>query len=171
MHFARFFRLHGHRMCNSNPQAGVDYKIGADNEVWSFGEKAYSIMKELMLMRERLKPYIMEQMKTAHEKGTPVMRPLFFEFTNDEECNEVEDQFMFGPDILVAPVVHQGQTSRRLYLPREAKWRDAWTGEIFKGGQSITVDAPLEKIPVFIKITGKSSNSFLMTELFIKECP
>jgi len=102
-------------------------------------------------MRERLHPYIMAQMKAAHKKGTPPMRPLFFDFPDDRQAWNVEDEFMFGPDILVAPVLYEGIRSRKVYLPAGAKWRDANSGRIYSGGQYIECDAPLEVIPLFLR--------------------
>jgi alpha-glucosidase (family GH31 glycosyl hydrolase) len=124
---------------------------GGPNEVWSFGEEAYEIIKGLLFLRERLRPYIMEQMQAAHEKGTPPMRPLFFDFPGDPACWDVEDQFMFGPHILVAPVLYEGARSRQVYLPDGARWTDAWTDEGLDGGQWITADAPLERIPLYLR--------------------
>jgi alpha-D-xyloside xylohydrolase len=146
--FCPLFRLHGFRQ----PETLIDdLVVGAPNEVWSFGEEAYSIIKELLFLRERLRPYIMEQMRTAHHLGTPPMRPLFFDFPDDEDCSSICDQFLFGPDLLVAPVLAEGVRSREVYLPKGLNWRDAWTNEIYGGGQKITVDAPLERIPLFIR--------------------
>lgn len=79
------------------------------------------------------------------------MRPLFFDFPHDPQCYEIEDQFMFGPDILVAPVLEAGATSRAVYLPAGATWYDAWTGEPRAGGAGVWVGAPLERIPVFVR--------------------
>jgi alpha-D-xyloside xylohydrolase len=93
----------------------------------------------------------MKQMKLASTKGTPPMRPLFFDFPDDAAAPAVDDQFMFGPDLLVAPVLHPGATSRNVYLPAGAKWTDAWTGKEFKGGQTIKAAAPLDKIPLFLR--------------------
>ena len=90
-------------------------------------------------------------MKRAHEEGIPIMRPLFFDFPYDEITYEIEDEYMFGPDILVAPVVYKGARSRKVYLPQGAEWTDANTKENYKGGQWIECDAPLDKIPVFLK--------------------
>src|SRR5208283_1831090 len=101
---------------------------GGPNEVWTFGDRAYGIIKEILFLRERLRPYIMKQMKLAAAKGTPPMRPLFFDFPGDAAAPVVDDQFMFGPDLLVAPILRQGMTSREVYLPAGAKWTDAWTG-------------------------------------------
>jgi alpha-D-xyloside xylohydrolase len=91
----------------------------------------------------------MEQMRMAHEKGTPPMRPLFFDFPEDTESWNVDDQFMFGPDLLMAPVLQAGARQRRVYLPAGTSWTDAWTDEALEGGQSITAEAPLERIPVY----------------------
>jgi alpha-D-xyloside xylohydrolase len=126
-------------------------RSGADNEVWSFGEPAYQIIKHLLRLRERLCPYIQEQMQVASRSGLPPMRPLFVDFPTDPSCENIEDQFLFGPDILVAPVLSLGQRQRGLYLPAGVSWVDAWTGEVYLGGQTVTVPAPLEQIPVFIK--------------------
>ena len=119
--------------------------------MWSFGERAYVIIRELLFLRELLRPYIMDQMRMAHEHGTPVMRPLFFDFPVDAEAALIEDQYMFGPDILVAPVVEQGAGARRVYLPAGTDWMDAWTGVAAVGGRTVNVDAPLERIPVFVR--------------------
>ena len=79
------------------------------------------------------------------------MRPLFYDFPNDPVCADVDDQFMFGPDLLVAPVLEQGARRRHVYLPAGAMWRDAWTGQQFKGGEEIQADAPLERIPLYLR--------------------
>ncbi len=142
--FFALFRLHGARKSDTPG-------TGGPNEVWSFGKEAYDIIKALLFLRERLKPYIMAQMRAAHETGTPPMRPLFFDFTEDEDCVTVEDQFMFGPDLLVAPVLHEGARQREVYLPAGTTWRDAWTDEVYEGGQWITADAPLERIPLYLR--------------------
>ena len=143
--FCPLFRLHGFRL----PTSG--WHTGGPNEVWSFGDQAYAILKELLFLRERLRPYIMEQMRLAHEKGVPPMRPLFFDFPEDQGSWAVEDQFMFGSDLLVAPVLYEGARSRKVYLPGGITWTDAWTDETFDGGQWITAGAPLERIPLYLR--------------------
>lgn len=143
--FCPLFRLHGHRQPNSS-----DFN-GAPNEVWSFGEEAYEIIAELLRLRERLRPYIMEQMKQAHTKGTPPMRPLFFDSYHDPTCFAIEDEFMFGPDLLVAPVLHEGARSRQVYLPDGSTWTDAWSGVSLRGGQWNAADAPLCRIPLYLR--------------------
>ena len=154
--FSPVFRLHGERMPHIEPEQefidGVSQMMsGSANEIWSFGESNYEIMKDFILMRERLRPYIRQCMTAAHEKGTPVMRTMFFEFPNDPQCWEAETQYMFGPDILVAPILELGQRSREVYLPSGQNWRNASTGEIFSGGQTLTVAAPLNEIPLFVR--------------------
>ena len=152
--FCPVFRLHGDREPHSKPlgtSGGGLCESGAANEVWSYGEEAYEIFKKYMFIRERMKPYITQIMKEAHEKGTPVIRPLFYDFSKDKLCFDIEDQYMFGPDVLVAPILHKGDTSRKVYLPEGAKWKDVNSGEVFNGGQWINYDAPLEVIPLFLK--------------------
>jgi alpha-D-xyloside xylohydrolase len=143
--FCPLFRLHGVR----EPSSGWD--SGGPNEPWSFGDEAYRIIRGLLFLRERLKPYILAQMREAAVDGTPPMRPLFFEFPDDPRCYEVEDQFLLGPDILVAPVLEHGATSRSVYLPVGPTWYHALTGEPHGGGEKLQVLAPLDRIPVFVR--------------------
>lgn len=79
------------------------------------------------------------------------MRPLLVEFPEDETSWDIDNQFMFGPDLLVAPVVEQGARSRRVYLPSGAQWTNAWTSEKVPSGTEVTADAPLQKIPLFLR--------------------
>ncbi|QUL57138.1 glycoside hydrolase family 31 protein [Paenibacillus tritici] len=152
--FSPVFRLHGDRQPFVPPtgtRGGGVCGSGSDNEVWSYGEEAYAIFKEFMQMRERLKPYIRGLMEAAHEKGTPPMRPLFYDFPQDPAAWDVEDQYMFGPDLLVAPVLSEGERARKVYLPSGASWTHVYSGETFAGGQAVMTDAPLEQIPLFVR--------------------
>ena len=152
--FCPVFRLHGDREPHSDPigsTGGGSFGSGAANEVWSYGEKAYEIFKKYMLLRERLRPYITELMKAAHEKGTPPMRPLFYDFPQDSNAWDVDDQYMFGPDIMVAPIIYEGMHSRKVWLPEGASWKNTIDGRQFDGGQWIECDAPIEAIPVFLR--------------------
>ncbi|MFW5802697.1 MAG: TIM-barrel domain-containing protein [Verrucomicrobiota bacterium] len=144
--FCPLFRLHGVRV----PMRS-DVHSGADNEIWSYGEETFAILKDILFLRERLRPYVMEQMKRASKRGTPPMRPVFFDFQQDAVACDIDDQFLFGPDLLVCPVLEKGARQRRVYLPESARWTHAWTGETVDGGQWLTVDAPLDQIPVFLK--------------------
>jgi alpha-D-xyloside xylohydrolase len=147
--FCPLFRLHGYRRPYSNPDSASI--TGGPNEVWSFGEKAYAIIRELLLLRERIRPYLFRQMRIAHERGIPPMRPLFFDFPHDSEGIHVDDQFMLGPDILVAPVLDVGISKREVYLPHDTNWVDPWTDNNLKGGQWVCVDAPLDRIPIYLR--------------------
>ncbi len=141
--FSPVMRLHGHR----KPTVGV---TGGPNEAWSFGEESYGIIKGLLELREELRPYILDQMREAHLTGAPVMRPLYYDFPDDQQCH-VGDQFMFGSRIMVAPVLEAGKRSRILYLPGGARWREGDTGEVHRGGVWIEVDAPLGRVPYFYR--------------------
>lgn len=152
--FSPVFRLHGDRSPFVQPtgtRGGGVCGSGSDNEVWSYGEEAYVIFKEFMQMRERLKPYIRGLMQAAHEKGTPPMRPLFYDFPQDPAAWDIEDQYMFGPDLLVAPVLGEGERARKVYLPSGSEWTHVYTGTAYAGGQAIMVDAPLTQIPLFVR--------------------
>jgi len=157
--FCPVFRVHGFRKDN-NPQFALmhpagstseDVYSGGPNEVWSYGDEAYVILSDYLFLRERLRPYIRGLMQAAHDKGTPVMRPLFYDFPRDPTAWEIADQFMFGPDLLVAPVMHAGLRERPVYLPLGACWKNARTGEVHVGGQTLTCTAGLADIPLYLR--------------------
>ncbi|WP_327205169.1 hypothetical protein [Paenibacillus sp. Soil522] len=116
-------------------------------------------MVKYLELRETLRDYTRELMKEAHEKGAPVMRPLFYEFQNDDKVWDIKDEYMYGPDLLVAPILYEGAASREVYLPEGSKWTDARTGSVFEGGQTILVEAPLSTIPVFLGTGNKRISS------------
>ena len=89
-------------------------------------------------------------METTHKTGEPVLRPMFYDFPKDANTWELKDQYMFGPDILVAPVVEPDVPTRTVYLP-EGNWKHLFTGEEFTGGCSYTISTPKEEIPVFLR--------------------
>ncbi len=162
--FCPVFRMHGERSpWYEREQEFIDnvrqLTSGQDNEVWSFGEDNYEILKKYLFVRENMRPYIRECMRAASETGAPVMRPLFFDFPEDKKCWETEDVYMFGPDVLVAPVMELGTRERTLYLPKGAEWKDAVSGNLYEGGRTVTVDAPLSVIPVFVR-DGKDIKIF-----------
>ena len=107
-------------------------------------------MEKQIKLRESLKPYISKLMAEAHEKGSPLMRAMFYEFPEDEKCWDIRDQYMFGSEYLVAPVLEAGATSRKVYLP-EGKWVEINSNKSFDGGKTVDVDAPIDYIPVFKK--------------------
>jgi len=145
--FCPLFRLHGVRL----PLNGLygAQSSGADNEVWSFGDTAYEIIRKLLFLREKLKPYLRTLNQAAHERGVPPMRPLVYDFPADAAAANLAHQFMLGPALLAAPVVEQGATARLVYLPTSATWVDAWSGQEFQGGQTLEAAAPLERIPAY----------------------
>ena len=152
--FCPVMRLHGDRM-PATMLPGSDGQpnchTGGDNEVWSFGKEVYEIMCSYIAFRECMRDYTRTLMEEAHRKGSPVMRTMFYEFPEDKKCWEVKEQYMYGSDLLVAPVAYKDMMQRKVYLPFGATWTDLYTGELFMGGQEVIVDAPLEKIPVFIR--------------------
>jgi alpha-D-xyloside xylohydrolase len=142
------FRLHGDR--EPRMPLGVE-KTGGPNEVWSYGDEAFTIISRLLPLRERMRPYILEQMRVASERGVPPMRPLWFDDPDDETAWDVEDEFCLGPDVVIAPITELGARRRNVYLPRQYEWRHAVTRERFRGGDWHDVEAPLEWIPVFVR--------------------
>jgi len=154
--FCPLFRLHGVR----EPRPKGSVVSGAANEIWSFGERNYEILLKYILLRERLKPYILEQARLVSEKGLPMMRPLFFDYPADEECWKVEDEFLFGADLIVAPVTTSGARSRRVYLPKGAAWLDAWSGKKQESGIWYEADASLDSIPAFLRERATVRSAF-----------
>jgi len=150
--FCPLFRLHGVR--EPGPLVGSG-QTGAPNEVWSFGEQAYELIVRQLHLRERLRPYVMKLMSVASTTGIPPMRALFLEFPDDETAWGISDEFMLGADVLVAPVTALGARDRAVYLPAGARWRDAWTGEPLREAGWITADAPIARIPVYLREGGE----------------
>jgi len=146
-------RLHGDREPQQPQQGssgGATCRSGAANEVWSYGETVYGICEKYLRIREDLRDYTRELMRQAHVSGTPVIRPCFYDFPDDSSCWEVEDQYMYGPKYLVAPILSAGQTSRDVYLPA-GSWKAFEGGESFEGGRVIQAQSPLDTMPVFIR--------------------
>lgn len=141
--YCPIFRLHGFR--NS-----WNLKKGADNEVWSFGDEAYQIIQKYLLFREALRDYIKNEASITVTEGIPLMRPLFFDYSEDKKVEDIDNQYMFGSQIMVCPIVKEHQIEREVYLPENQRWINAYTNEIFDGGQEIIVKAPLDQIPTFI---------------------
>jgi alpha-glucosidase len=139
-------------------QAGVFYpfmrmhtSIGTpDQEPWSYGVAYEGYNRRAIELRYELLPYIYNEMQRASVTGIPALRPMMLEFPADPETWSVDDQFMFGSDLLVAPVLFEAQTERELYLPKGA-WFDFWTARRFEGGRRLTVPAALGSIPLFVR--------------------
>ena len=108
-------------------------------------------MTKFIRIREKMRDYIRSVMEDAHTNGNPVMRTLFYEFPEDEKTWEIRDEYCFGPDILVAPVITPGALKRTVYLPEGASWTHAGSGMLYEGGASYEIDAPLDTLPVFLR--------------------
>jgi len=151
--FSPVMRLHGarQRTKEQGPRpAGVKEPTGGPNEIWSFGDRAYPILRRLIELRERLRPYIHKYMDIASQTGSPLMRPMFFEYPDDQICYTLGDQYLFGQDILFAPIVNQGQTERTVYLP-EGEWVNVNDRQTYQGRKVVSAHAELEQFIAFVK--------------------
>jgi alpha-D-xyloside xylohydrolase len=135
--FSPIFRVHGTR----NPD---------ENELWSYGPEAEKILVDYDTLRYRLMPYIYSEAWQVTSKHGTLMRPLVMDWREDVDAQNTGDEYLFGPAILVSPVYLQGATSRTVYLPK-ATWYDFWTGERLDGERRIQADAPLGKMPLYVR--------------------
>jgi hypothetical protein len=149
--FCPLFRNHGSRHGGPS-QEGGDPACGTtsgSNEIWNFGSESEEAIARVMKLREQIRPYVMAQYEAAANNGTPVMRPLFFDFWTDSHAATIDSQMMFGPDYLVAPQLTQGATNRSVYLPQLPPgqvWRNVFTTvdvNTTLGGVNITEATPL----------------------------
>lgn len=152
--FCPVMRLHGDRI-PKQPQygttGGCECLSGADNEIWSFGEQVYKICCTYIRAREKMRPYLRSLMEEASQRGTPLMRPLFYDFPEDKSAWSISDEYMFGSELLVAPIYKEGALIRKVYLPSGTEWIDLWSNKIMSGGSEIIVDSPIDKIPLFVR--------------------
>lgn len=152
--FCPVLRMHGSRAPFNIPVLSeLDYGggflfTGQPNELWSYGEEAFEIMKKYLDIRLKMKDYIQTVMEEACENGSPVIRAMFYEFPEDSKCWECRDQYMFGSKYLVAPVLYQGMEERSVYLP-EGKWRSIHDGIEYVGSKEMKVKTPLDIMPVY----------------------
>lgn len=166
--FCPVMRLHGYRLPIQHGSAGVDtgvfdYNLSGDNEVWSFGEDAKTIIVQLIEIRETLREYIHKSMERATKTGTPIMRPVFYDYYEDREAWKCHDTYMFGSDIVVAPILYEGQLVRDIYLPKGQQWFDVLNNRTIEGGQQLQYNTMMERIPVFVR-----TESIQAFESFIK---
>lgn len=124
-------------------------------EIWLLGNTSYAAIVKVMNLRTKFEPYVLQGMAQARDTGRPFNRPLFFDFPNDALSWQIKDQYMMGDDYLVAPVITPNATSRTLYLPSGATWRNYFTGTETKGGQNITVPTPLDEFPLFSRVPSQ----------------
>lgn len=119
-------------------------------EPWMFGEEAVDAARKAIDLKYTLLPYIYNIAREAHETGIPLMRAMFLEFPGDRECRYTDTQFMFGPDLLVAPVIEEGARIRNVYLPK-GSWYDWYTGDEYNGGRYVDIPVALDRIPLFVR--------------------
>ncbi|MDX6692502.1 MAG: alpha-glucosidase [Blastocatellia bacterium] len=123
---------------------------GYDQEPWRFGKYYEDIIRKYLKLRYRLLPFLYTTLEEAHRTGVPLFRPLLLNYQQDYNTLNIDDEFMVGTDLLVAPVLKPDVTSRMVYLP-EGVWQDYWTGKRYSGSQMIRVEAPLETVPMFVR--------------------
>ncbi len=120
-------------------------------EVWAYGRQAEAVIGKYLKLRYTLMPYLYSLGRHTYDSGAPFMRALFMDFPDDPKVANLGDEYMFGPAFLVAPVTEQGVESRQVYLPAGSDWYNYWTNEKFAGGQTVTVAAPIDVIPLFVR--------------------
>lgn len=121
-----------------------------DQYPWSFGAAVETIVRTALELRYKLLPYLYAKFWQSHETGAPVQRPLLFDFQHDASAREVDDAYLLGDALLVAPVLQPGIVARRVYLP-EGTWYDWYSGEAHPGARHITAEAPVERVPLFAR--------------------
>jgi alpha-D-xyloside xylohydrolase len=135
--FCPIFRAHGTRTTNQN-------------EIWSYGPEAQKTLVAYDNLRYRLMSYIYSLAWRTTSEGYTIMRPLVMDFREDVRAQNIGDQFLFGPAILVSPVTEPGAATRRLYLPN-AKWYDFWTGAGIQGGRTLDAPSPIDRMPLYVR--------------------
>lgn len=139
--FCPVFRAHGRRYPGNTK---------VPNELWAYGAEAQKICTEFINLRYALFPYIYTLSGQVTRNHYTPMRLLAFDFPEDKKILDCKDQFMYGPSLLICPVLNAGDRKREVYLPSGKRWIDFWTGENYEGGQTIVADAPIERIPVYV---------------------
>ena len=151
--FCPVFRTHGCRNGPSEPDVSPCVNVHrscGENEVWSYGNATQKILSKYIRLRAEMKPYVQDLVANVTKSGVPTMRPLAFAFPSDTGSHGINDQYMFGDDLLVAPVTVQGAVNRSVYFPAGAKWTNFFNSQdVVEGGQRLVVDAPLDTIPVY----------------------
>jgi alpha-glucosidase len=123
---------------------------GYDQEPWRFGKYYEDIIRKYLKLRYALLPFLYTTLEEAHRSGVPLFRPLLLNYQDDESTYNIDDQFMVGNDLLVAPIMKPDVTKRLVYLPA-GTWYDYWTNKKYTGGTMISVDAALDVVPMFVR--------------------
>nr|MBP7472816.1 DUF5110 domain-containing protein [Prevotella sp.] len=122
-------------------------------EVWNIAPDNHPAYKTIVYydkLRYRLMPYLYSMAGAVHFKDYTMMRGLVMDFNGDEKVYDIKDQWMFGPSLMACPVETYKTYTREVYLPKQKNWFDFYTGQFLVGGQTITAQAPYDKIPVFV---------------------
>ncbi|MFT0795449.1 glycoside hydrolase family 31 protein [Synechococcus sp. H70.1] len=120
------------------------------HEPWGFGPEVEAIARQTIQLRYQLLPYLYSLFWESSQTGSPILRPLFYEFPDDPQTYEISDQALLGPALLAAPVVRPGVRCRAVYLPA-GTWFDWWTGQAHSGPGYVLAPAPLEQLPLFVR--------------------
>jgi alpha-glucosidase len=136
-----------------------------DKEPWRYGRPYEDIVRQYLHLRYRLLPYLYTTLEEAHRTGVPLWRPLVLEFQNDESTANLDDQFMVGGSLLVAPALRAGQRQREVYLPA-GPWYDFWTGAALAGGGLISTDVPLDHLPLYVRGGSIVPSTVAMNHVF-----
>jgi alpha-D-xyloside xylohydrolase len=123
-------------------------------EPWNIAPETHPAYKSILYytkLRYRLMPYIYSLAGMTYLNDYTIMRPLVMDFTADANVRDISDQYMFGPALMVCPVYTYGARQRQVYFPAGSVWYDYYTGARIEGGQTLTVDAPYEHIPLFVR--------------------
>jgi alpha-glucosidase len=123
-----------------------------NKEPWEYGEEFTGINRATVELRYQFLPYLYTLFREHERSGAPVMRPLWYEYPGDKQTYLISDEFMVGSDVLVAPVVKEGMTTRGIYLPVGAEWVDWWTGEKLESGKMHYLKTPLDRLPIFVRV-------------------
>jgi alpha-D-xyloside xylohydrolase len=134
--FCPLFRIHGNE---------------SETEIWKYGSDVETTFRKYDELRYRMLPYIYSVAWRITNQGDNLMRALPLEYRTDPKVTNIADEFLFGPSLLVSPIISPDAKSRSVYLPREGAWIDFWTGQRETGGQTVTSEAPLDRIPVYVK--------------------
>ena len=121
-----------------------------EQEAWRYDDHTLEVYREYLLLHERLVPYLRAAAATAARSGLPILRPLLLTDPADQRGWQLADAYGFGPALWVAPVLEEGAEERRVHLPR-GEWLDFWSGESLDGGREVSVAAPRERIPAWVR--------------------
>ncbi|NJK79345.1 MAG: DUF5110 domain-containing protein [Chloroflexaceae bacterium] len=127
-----------------------DVKGMIPQEPWVFGPEIEAICRDYLNLRYRLMPYLYTLFWETSHTGAPLLRPLLYHFPADLHGYPIHDQTMLGPWLLAAPVYRPGQVKRMVYLPA-GTWYDWWTDEVLEGPTHLLADAPLERMPLYVR--------------------